>query len=955
MNDRGIRLSLVAMTLLTGLAAWAGPRPWPHENSDLAPDPAVAWGRLDNGVRYVFMPNRDPPGRVSLRLRVDAGSLMEAEPQRGLAHFLEHMAFNGTRHFPAADMVKYFQRLGMAFGADTNAHTGFDETVYKLQLPDNSGELLGTALKLLRDYADGMLLEDDEIERERGVILSEKRARDSVAQRIQEAQMAFMFPDSIIPDRMPIGTEEVISSAPRAAFLEFYGTWYGAGQLTVVCVGDLDKELFVKTLAEHFGSMASRAPAKPETLGKVIPDGHRAALHTEMEAGSATLTLFNNFPASPETDTLARQRKWLQRYAACWLLNRRFEELAKKEDAPFLSASSYAYPWLDFVQVAAVRATCAPEKWREALATAEQELRRAFLHGFTASELAEVKASLLNEFESAARAAATRKSSSLSDAIVRSLGDNSVFMSPQQELAWAGTALAELTAEHLHGAFAALWNMDNTDLFAAGNLRLESPEETLLAAFRESRRTDVAPPAETAVPVFAYTDFGAPGTVADTRIVDDLQITCVTFANGVTLYIKKTDFAADQIVVATRFGRGKLESPEALPGLAMLADSVFIPGGLGKHSHDDIRRLLAGRNANLAFEVGEDAFSLHGSTTPQDMTLFFQLLAAYMSDPGYRPEALGQVRRGLDKLYVRLQSTPEGTFQNKVARFMAGGDPRFGFPEKTDLASRTLDEVAVWLKPALTQSFLHVAVVGDLDTDAVVKAVAGTLAALPRRAAVIEPLTERRKLDFPPPPGIHSFTCDSELPKAIATVNWPTEDIWDIARSRRLGTLADILDDRLRIRIREEQGDTYSPYAYSTSSPVYTGFGVLVGGIVAAPEKAADLAGEILAVATRMASDGIDSDELERALAPRRKQIEEYRRSNGYWLDNVLLAAREFPQRLDWARTMVEDIESITPDDINRLAAKYLTCGTAVQILVLPGKPGAPFSPDSSPRPDPKD
>ncbi|MFT4550929.1 MAG: zinc protease, partial [Verrucomicrobiales bacterium] len=213
---------------------------WGFETSDLKPDPEITFGTLGNGLRYVILPNAEPPERTSLRLYVDAGSLMETEKQRGLAHFIEHMAFNGTKNFPGGKMVEYFQRLGMSFGGDTNAHTSFKETVYKLELPKPDEKLLREGLQLFRDYADGMLLTQNEIEKERGVILSEKLTRDSPDSRTMEAAFDFALPDSIISKRLPIGTKEVIKGAGRDTFVDFYKKWYTCDRMVFVAVGAVE-------------------------------------------------------------------------------------------------------------------------------------------------------------------------------------------------------------------------------------------------------------------------------------------------------------------------------------------------------------------------------------------------------------------------------------------------------------------------------------------------------------------------------------------------------------------------------------------------------------------------------------------------------------------------------------------------------------------------------------------
>ena len=286
---------------------------WPHEGSDLRPDQAVTWGSLENGFRYALLPNAEPPGRITLRLWVGSGSLQEADDQQGLAHFLEHMAFNGTKHVAAGEMVEYFQRLGRSVGPDVNAHTSFEETVYKLDLPGNSPELLRDGLRLLRDYADRMLFEPEELDKERGIILNEMRLRDSVDYRTTKAAVAFAWPESRIPERGPIGTEEVIKTAPRERFLDFDRTWYRPERTVLVAVGAVDGEDLAAAIREHFGDwQAGDVKAEPP-MGEVIARAGQARLHTEAEASATYVTLQRVRPhdASPDSvEKRTREARW---------------------------------------------------------------------------------------------------------------------------------------------------------------------------------------------------------------------------------------------------------------------------------------------------------------------------------------------------------------------------------------------------------------------------------------------------------------------------------------------------------------------------------------------------------------------------------------------------------------------------------------------------------------------
>ena len=374
---------------------------WPQEGSDLKPDPKARFGRLENGFRYVILPNDEPPGRASLRLYMDVGSLMEADDQQGMAHFLEHMAFNGTKGYPESeDMVEYFQHLGMSFGGDTNAHTSFRETVYQLEIPKVDEKYFSDAIKLFRDYLDGMLLREKEIDKERGIILSEKLSRDSVDYRTMLAGFKFAMPDALISGRMPIGQENTIKKMTPKRFVDFYETYYTPQRAIVVVVGDVkDPAMVEKMIQASFKDAKPRRDQSPDPdMGKVTAGrGLIAKLHSEKDAPATDISIELQRPSKKQPDTTARRRELMVRDLADLMLNTRFSKLAKAEGSPIMSGESYSYEYLEFVEVIGVMTKCKPENWKAALALIEQELRRGIQFGFTDSELEEAKASLLKQ------------------------------------------------------------------------------------------------------------------------------------------------------------------------------------------------------------------------------------------------------------------------------------------------------------------------------------------------------------------------------------------------------------------------------------------------------------------------------------------------------------------------------------------------------------------------------
>jgi zinc protease len=933
---RSALLALLVLFLPTLRAADA----FPQETSDLKADPAVRYGTLPNGFRYAIRANQEPKNRASLRLLVQAGSLFENENQRGLAHFLEHMAFNGSTHYAPNTLVEFFQRMGMNFGGDTNAYTSFDRTVYMLELPDTKDTTIAEGLQVFSDYAGGLLLLQPEIDKERGVILSEKRTRDSVDYRTFEAEYNFVLGSTLFPHRMPIGLQDVIEKADRTPFLDFYNTWYRPERMAVIVVGDVDPAKVEKLVTDALSGVTARAPARPvPSYGEVAkPSGLRVNFHPEAEADSTSLSIMTVTPYAHEPDNAANRLKYLPRELATDMLNRRFSILAKKENAPFTQGRNSVGESYDFYRSASLDIVCKPEQWTSALATADQELRRALQYGFQPAELKEAVANYTNGLEQAAKTAATRHSPDIAGEILGALAEHNVFTTPADDLALFGPALAKVTPEACVAALREAWSAPHRYLLVSGNLTIPGDAiAAITAAYNTAHAAPVAPPDKVEDSDWAYTDFGAPGAVTRREHVDDLDVTLVTFANGVRLNLKKTDFEANRIRVNVRAGTGSLTEPRDQPGLAFFASNTFSAGGLGKHSADDLQRLLAGKTVGFGFRVGTDALSIGGMTNRDDLLLQLQLIAAYLTDPGYRPEALRLAQKGIDQLYTGLAHTTSGPLQLEVPRLLANGDPRFGLPAKEVALSRTLDEVKAWLAPQLAHGAIEIALVGDLDIDATIAAVARTLGALPARAPR-PALTSEHQVKFPDRPFAKEYAVPTEIPKGVVVIYWPTTDANEIHRTRRLTLLGEVFSDRLRVKVREELGGAYSPQAGSAPSDTYTDYGYMLANVTVDPAKAKEIADVVVAIAADLNKNGVTEDELQRAKLPLLTSLRESARTNPYWIGSVLARAQEKPEVLDWSRSRATDFESITKADLDALAKTYLSADRAFRVIVLPEK-----------------
>jgi zinc protease len=921
-----------------GVVTEVPPKPWPQASSDIAPDPAAVFGTLKNGLRYIIYPNSEPPTRVSLRLHIAAGSLMEADDQQGLAHFLEHMVFNGSKNYTAADLIPKMQRLGIAFGAHANAYTSFDETVYMLDLPDLSPETLNLGFTVMRDFGDGALLSAEEIDKERGVILSEKISRDSVGTRIMQQQFEKILPKSLLTRRFPIGLEDVIKSAPRERFVDLYTRYYTPERMTFIVVGDIDPAVMKATIEKTFGSMTNpQNPGKNPDLGEILqPEGIQAAVFADKELTSTDLSLTLVRPYTPKPDNRQSRAEKMPLDIAHSIISRRFERLAKIEGAAISTGSASSNILFNDLELGSIDVTAAEDRWQEAVPVLEQEFRRALLHGFTAAELTEAKSNILNAYEQQVKQKATRKSEGIATVLAGTVNDNKVFSEASTDLELAKQTLDTIDLETCHQALKKFWDAPGYHLVLTAKENPPNADKDLAALYEESVGKPVEAPALRAIQIFDYTDFGTPGTVISRKEVADLRITQLVLSNQVRINLKRTDFEKGKIHLMARVGSGKLTQPKDMPMLDVFASAVFEGGGLRKHSNDDLQQILAGKNVGCSLKVGEDAFTIGGTTTPQDFTTQTQLICASLTDPGYRNAGLWQFQKAIPMIYQQLKHNSDGP-QQEMQAWIHGGDPRFGIAPMEKLSSYTLNDARNWLTPELTGGYLELSVVGDFETDVILPDLLATFGALAPRAAAPAPMNELRKIQFPNAPAAKVFTYESKIAQGIATTLWKTNGLRGNQKEfRRLNVLGDIYGDRLREEIREKLGASYSPNAGVSGSDGFDGVGYLIGQSIGKPEDLELLLKTMRDLADQLASSGATADELDRALKPTIGQLEKTLRDNSYWLDTVLSQSQADPKRLDLARTRDADYKSITLEEINILAKKYLAAENALLVTIKP-------------------
>lgn len=938
---RSLAWLLSALVLLVAGPAFAqAAKPWAHEGSDIAPDPAVKFGVLPNGMRYALMRNALPPGAVSIRLSVAFGSLYEADDEQGLAHFIEHMAFNGSRNVPEGEMVKILERLGLAFGADTNASTGQDFTTYSLELPNASETLVDESLFLLRETASELSFDGGAIDRERGVVLSEWRRGDNFQRRRNDQEMQFLLPGARAVERMPIGKAEVLESARREQLVSLYDRYYRPERTTLVMIGDFDVAAMEAKIRATFGDWAGRGEAgtEPDVSYALGERGMEASLFVHKDGGDS-ISVYSLSPYAKQKDTGAQRRLDNLLMFGIGALGRRLAPMANWEEPPFRNAGLSTGDMMEMAEVAGGSVTVTPEGWKDGLQALEQEWRRALEHGFTQEEIrAQVEALRTGQANQAEREG-TRQTGALMSALLSSIQNETVFATPSSGLKRFETWAKGVTPAVVDAEFRKHMAASHPLFFIATTVETPGMTEDVMAAWRESMAVPVAPPEARERLVFAYTDFGKPGKVVkDTRIAD-IDTRTITFDNNVRLNIKRTDFSKNAVQVSLRVGQGLIDMPESPFGLSQLM-GAFPGGGLEKHSVDDLRAILQGRVVSARFGLYGTYFGGTYATTPADLDLQLQVAAAYVMHPGYRQEAERRWRQGIVLGWPRLDANAQAVWNAKGMRALAGGDKRFGGDPDDGAWQRSFVELRHWLTPALQDGPIEIAVVGDVDEATVIRLVAKTFGALPKRAEAQTQFQIERPVAFRTERTPLVFTHAGETNQALAWVFWPVTDVdadKDPQTVRVLAVLAAIMRLKVTEELRETLGATYSPVARATVSSLYKGYGYVNAGAEVKPEDVDEAIVAMRTIAADLRAGKVSADEFSRAITPSLELLPQNATSNGYWL-SLIAQAQGRPEMLERGKLAAVEasVRAVTIADVIAAAQRYLTDANAQDARVVP-------------------
>ncbi len=934
------RLAVVAALLLASVLSLpaqtvTGPRSgrWAHETSPIAPDPAVIWGRLDNGVRYALLPHKGVPGSLALRYVVLAGSADERDDEAGIAHFTEHLAFRGTPSFKAEEMVDLFQRLGVEYGSDVNAVTTFDYTAYMLDYREHTPALIDEGLRFFRGIAEGPTFDPQAIVWESRVILAEMRSRDSVTTRQQMDNLPVIFRGLGFTRHTPIGTEQTILSFRREHFLEFHRRNYRPDMTVIVAAGDFDPEQIAGQISASFGALPKREDSPPvRNDGRLNARGLRAGIFRISGVGSADTLLASVTPTGypPETKEIVMERQ--RRDFVMELFG---ERLGTR--IPGVGNPMAGHEVMMGHTVAMASVSVGGEEWSHGVLSLDQIIRNTHRNGFERSELDRLRQQYLRIARHMVAQVPTLDPLILCEALTDSITQHTVYVGLEREYTWMIEWLEAFNDAQAVATFRNLWNPDNLAIHIGGDVDDDLTTAEVLKKVQQYRRVGLTylqpPPLRDAPPVMRAT--GTPTAVIERRDVPELGAVLMRYGNNVRFNFVRSEQQPGLVSAVVRVGTGLLDMPGRQPALKEFGLNTVLASGTGRFTGPQVARLLEEEMVDFSFDLGDrDAFTFRGNMAVANVDAFLGVVADFLREPRFARFAHDSVRAGA-AMSRGAGQVGIGHGMRLMTDHLFEGDARFAWGNPIDYISLSVVDVRRWMEPALTQGYVEVTVIGDLTEAEAVERVGRTLGALGPRAAEktfgrVAPAKVRA------PAGHRRFEFLGELNLGLAVGNWPVEGTLTVRDKAALNVLTKILEIRVRDEVRENQGLAYGP---SASFQLFNGFddlAMLQANADCAPTETDRVAQIMTEVANRIAAEGVNEGEF---VGSRGILLSQMRRAfvENSFLLSMLMRAQERPETLQNAIELREGlIATITRDEVNAWAKKVLPARNSRTAAIVP-------------------
>lgn len=898
--------------------------PWLYKGSDIPHDPEWRFGTLPNGLRYAVRRNGVPPGQVAVRVRVDAGSLNERDGERGFAHFIEHLSFRGSEYVPDGEAKRVWQRFGATFGTDQNAQTTPTETVYKLDLPAATPASLDESFKILSGMMEQPNIVPAAITAERPVVLAEQREQPAPQVRFSDKQRAIFFAGQPLADRSPIGNIKTLEAATATTVKAFHDRWYRPENTVVIVSGDMDPQVLADLVVKHFAAWKGIG-ARPSAPNFGKPDPRQPAVAVAVEpAVPEVISTAVLRPWHFNDDTIVFNQKRLVDLLAVQIINRRLERRARG-GASFLQASV----GLDDVARSAngtfTNIVPLGEDWEKALKDVRAVIADAMAAPASQAEVDQELSAFDASMRTQAETARVDMGATLADNMVEALdirettttpqASYDVFLGARKKNMFTPAALLASTRRVFQGdATRALVNLHSADASAAPKLASAlKADVSKLAGKRE---------AQAVVDFSKLPPLGTPGTVVSQAAVPGLDLQQVAFANGVKLLLFPNQGETSRVYVKVRWGGGYNALPGDKATPAWAAELALVASGVGKLNQSDLDALTAGRRIGLDFNIDDDAFSLSAITSPADLSDQLRLMADKLDVPAWDPAPLTRAKAVVTTSYNGYDASPDGVLSRDLEGLLHDGDPRWATPGKDAVAATTPDQFRALWAPLLASGPIEVSVFGDVKTPDAIAAVAKTFGALPARLATA---TAPAPVRFPAhvvTPVVRTHGGDDN--QAAAVIAWPTGGgVGGSSESRRLDVLAAVFSDRLFERLRQAAGASYSPNVQSSWPVGLASGGRLIAIGQVSPDKVPFFFQTARTIAGELASTPIGKDELQRIMLPMAQYLIRASTANQFWLRQLAGASTD-PRRIDAVKAIGKDFSSITPEQLQTVAAKYL-------------------------------
>ncbi|MBB5686215.1 M16 family metallopeptidase [Sphingobium boeckii] len=910
--------------------------PWLYLNSDVPQQKEWLFGTLPNGVRYAIRKNGVPPGQVSVRVRIDAGSLMEDDGEQGFAHFLEHLSFRGSKEVPEGESKRAWQRLGVTFGSDSNASTTATETVYKLDLPNAKEAGLDESLNILASMMESPNIIDSTVSAERAVVMAEQREAFGAAVKIGDASRETFFSGQKLAKRSTIGTVETLTGATAAGLQAFHDRWYRPERAVVVISGDMDPALMEGMVKKHFASWKGTGPnpADPD-FGQPDPNAPVSAAIVEPSfPGIVQIGILR--PWAPVADTIVYNEGLMIEAIALRIINRRLETRARVGGS-YLQAAVEQEDSSRSADTTTVSIFPIGDDWQAAVrdvrAVIDDATTNAPAQADIDREVNEFDLALLNTLENEAAEPGSKQA----DDLVRAVDICETVTTSQGALDIFRGAKRLFTPEQMLTATKRLMQGSVPPRIL---LTTPKPVENAAALAATALTENVSSlAANTKARDVTFADLprlGTPAKVVKRSMLDSIAIETVELSNGVKLILFPNAGEPGKIYVSARFGNGYQALPRDKPSLAWTGGMAMVPSGIGKLGIEELDALSNGRKINLGFDITEDAFVLGGETRAVDLADQLKLMAAKLKKPGWDPAPVIRARAQMLAGYEIMNGAPGSVLQRDLDALVRGGDPRWATPSRDEIAALTPKAFRKFWKPILKTGPIEVQIFGDFKAEDAIEAARQSFGALRLRkpAKIIgeNALTGIPVHNDAPVMRTHKGPPD----QAAAVLAWPTGGgVENIAEARRLEVLAAIFNDRLFDKLRSEAGASYSP---SVSSQWPTGMAnggylMVLGQLKpGGTDQFFKLSREI---AADLATTLVEPDELARALGPIKQYYMRASTGNQFWLRETAGSTRN-PQKIDAMESLASDLLRITPQDVQAMAQRYLGADKSWSMVVLP-------------------